>query len=197
MFLEVFVEGASDAPVVREILSRRFELSEGAHFRVHPHAGKGQLPANPNSRPNPKHRGLLDQLPAKLRGYAHTGHHVVVLVDADDTDCRVLLNDLHSMYKQLRKKPQNVLFRIAVEEIESWFIADHNAVKRAYPRAKTSLLPSTPDQIIGAWEQLAAALGCAGANKSQWAQNIAPHLDLNTPRSPSLQAFIRGIGRIV
>lgn len=69
MFLEILLEGASDVPTVKEILTRRFNLAEGEHFRIHPHKGKGKLPLNSLARPDVKHRGLLDQLPAKLRGY--------------------------------------------------------------------------------------------------------------------------------
>ena len=203
MFLEVFVEGASDAPVVDEILSRRFRLVKNQDFRIISHRGKGRLPHNPNSRPDPQHRGLLDQLPAKLRGCAHwpESYHIVVLVDADRDDCRDLLDKLQDMYRRLEKKPRNVLFRIAVEETESWFIADQDAVKAAYPKADTRLLSHTPDQVIGAWEMLAKTIKenpaeSSGADKRRWAENIAPHLDLEQPCSPSLKAFIRGVGRI-
>lgn len=200
----VFVEGASDEPVVKEILSRRFGLAENAEFRIYPHRGKGRLPANPNSKPNPRHRGLLDQLPASLRGYAHLpeGYHIVVLMDADSDDCRDLLAALRRMYEQLERKPRSVLFRLAIEEIESWLIADQQAVQAAYPRAKIRQLPSTPDEVVGAWEKLAKALGedpdaSTGADKRRWAEAIAPHLDLQHPPSPSLKAFIRGVARVL
>lgn len=205
IYLEVLVEGASDEPVVKEILSRKFRLVENKNFCVRPHQGKGKLPANPNKRPNPARRGLLDQLPAKLRSYAGfpDGYHVVVLVDADREDCRDLLKALNGMYERLEKKPRSVLFRIAVEETESWFIADKSAIKGAYPKAKVRKLPRHPDQVVGAWEKLAEAIGenpnytGARVDKQRWAEDIAPHLNLEQPRSPSLKAFIRGIDRIV
>lgn len=198
------MEGSSDVPTVKEILERHFNLEENQHFRIHRHQGKGKLPSNPLSRPDPKHRGLLDQLPAKLRGYSYlpSEYCVIVLVDADDDDCQVLKSKLESLCKPY-KCPQCRLFRIAVEEIESWFLADENAIKTAYPRAKLNKLPPPPpDLVIGAWEKLAEVLGrrretCDGGDKKEWATKIAPHLDLKNPKSPSLRAFVQGVSKLV
>ena len=205
MNFEVLTEGESDVPVVREVLSRRFGLQEGGDFRIHPHRGKGRLPDNVMARPDPKNRTLLHQLPAKLRGYAHLGsaYCVLVLVDADNDDCRELKRSLLAAYHSLDHKPPVVLFRIAVEETESWLIADVDAVKAAYPRAdRRKLGRVTPDAVIGAWEKLADALGSrraqhSGADKTEWARNIAPHLNLNQPRSPSLAALVSGVSKVI
>ncbi len=103
------------------------------------------------------------------------------------------------MYQSLRKRPPRVLFRIAVEETESWFLADPEAIKRAFPRARLKRLPKgPPDAVVGAWERLAETLGKsrasgAPAEKRSWAEAISPHLDLDAPESPSLRALIRGI----
>ncbi len=205
MFMEVLVEGSADVPTVREILERRFNLSKDINFRIHPHRGKGKLPENILSKPNPKNRGLLDQLPAKLRGFGKLPSPccVVVLVDADDDNCIGLKSNLIDVYRKIDSKPSCVLFRIAVEETESWFIADAIAVKKAYPKADLNKIPkSPPDSIIGAWENLAKALGrkpedCIGADKIEWATRISPYLDLNDPKSPSLNAFLLGINSIL
>ena len=190
MFFEVLVEGGADRPAVKEILQRRFGLEEGRQFRIHPHKGKGRLPDNPQARPDPKHRGLLDQLPAKLRGmsWMDGNYCVVVLVDADDEDCIGLKQRLLSLYRSLDRKPPRVLIRIAVEETESWFIADRDAVKNAYPRANlTRLRPFAPDAVVGAWERLAEALHrdprqCRGPDKHEWASQISPWLNLDSPQ---------------
>ena len=205
-FLEILVEGKSDVPIVAEILRRKFNLRVNDHFRIHPHQGKGTLPASSLARPELKHRGLLDQLPAKLRGYAKSlpsDYGVVVLLDADDDDCTALKARLVDLHQSLDLKPAIVLFRIAVEEVESWYLADADAIKSAYPHAKLAKLPdSPPDIVIGAWEHLAAVLGrkgesCTGADKFEWAEKIAPHLDLDHPQSPSLRMFIEGLARHV
>lgn len=200
-YFEVLVEGGSDVPTMRELFTRKFGLEEKVHFRIHPHKGRGRLPNNILAEPDPKHQTLLDQLPAKLRGFSYLGDEacVVVLVDADDTPSDQLLGDLSAMLQRLPRKPKNVVFRLAVEETESWFIADTQAVLRAYPRAKVQRLRGIqPDAIVGAWEVLADAIGAkradvTGADKYAWAEKIAPHLDFDLPTSPSLRELVEGV----
>jgi hypothetical protein len=204
-FLEVLLEGTSDQPTVRVILEKRFGLKENRDFRLHPHQGKGTLSKNPHQAPNPRHRGLLDLLPATLKGYASFPQErcVLVLVDADEIPCEHLKNELVALHKKLKNRPACTLFRIAVEEIESWFIADPDAIKGAYPKSKLAILANYhPDTVVGAWELLAKTIGrkssdCSRADKTEWASKIAPHLDLNDPKSPSLKAFITGIEKLL
>lgn len=204
MFIEVLTEGASDAPVVHEVLTRHFGLNEHVDFRIHAHRGRGKLPANPLAQPDPKHRGLFDQLPAKLRGfgkYMDDDFLVLVLADVDNDDCVHLLAELSTMLAKLPSKPPRVLFRLAIEETESWFLADTTAIRQAYPRAKlTSIQNIVPDARVGAWEKLAGCLNrkpdtVTGSDKYKWAKAIAPHLNLLTPFSPSLGKLISGLSR--
>lgn len=203
-YFEVLVEGASDMPALREVLTRRFKLKEGEHFRIHAHKGKGRLPANPLARPDRAHQGLLDQLPAKLAAYGrYLGEEscVLVVVDVDDTPCAKLLDELNGLLARLPCRPPRVLFRLAIEETESWFIADERAVQRAYPKARLNRLRQIgPDALCGAWQVLAVALGrrvgeVTGADKCEWANAIAPHLNLDVPRSPSLAKLLQGVQR--
>jgi hypothetical protein len=202
MFFEVLVEGGADVPAVKTVLERRFAMLENRDFRIHPHRGKGRLPENPLARPAPAHQGLLDQLPAKLRGYGRSlGQDccVLVVVDADDDDCRELKRSLVTMLGALPVRPPCVLFRIAVEETESWFIADVAAVEAAYPGTNTrDLARVEPDSVIGAWEALGRAIGEVGVpDKRGWAERISPHLTLDPPFSPSLGALLDGVQRII
>lgn len=204
MRLEVLVEGASDVPTVKEVLQRKFQLVEGEHFRIHAHRGKGRLPANPLSKPNPIHQGLLDQLPAKLKGFGKSQPNgtVLVVIDVDDTPEESLISDLQKMLDVLPYKP-HVVICLAIEETESWFIADIPALEFAFTkRLKKRLLRDIePDSIVGAWEKLACALGVkpgdvTGMMKYEWATSIAPHLNLDTPRSPSFAKLIGMIGQL-
>lgn len=199
---EVLVEGASDVAAIKEVLQRRFGLTQGEHFRIHPHQGKGKLPSNPLARPDQNKRQLLHLLPSKLRGYAKSlppGSVVLVVVDADDTPGGDLLAELDAMLAALATRPARVMFRLATEEAESWFIADTAAVKAAFPKAKIAALKNIPpDAIVGAWEQLAKAIGSTGSSgtdKRRWAEKICPHLDLDNPPSPSLRKLISGVAR--
>ena len=202
-WFEVLVEGASDVPAVREVMTRRFGLTEDEHFRIHPHQGKGKLPANPLARPDARQRQLLHQLPAKLRGYEKSlppNSVVLVVVDADDTPCTELLAELNDMLAKLPRRPARVLFRLAIEETESWFVADPSAVKAAFPKANVAALKKIqPDAIVGAWERLAEAIRMpahsSSPDKLRWAAQICPHLDLDAPASPSLGKLISGVAR--
>lgn len=206
IWFEVLVEGASDLPTVKEILERKYALVEGQHFRIHAHKGKGKLPTNILSKPDPKHQGLLDQLPAKLKGFGKSLPEyavVLVVVDADDEEPATLLGRLNSMFAALPVKPR-VIFRLAIEETESWFIADIHAVGKAFPGQvnKRVLRAIEPDAIVGASQKLAIALGLnpkmiAGPTKFAWAEKIAPHLNLETPNSPSFRKLIQGIGGVI
>lgn len=202
MMFHVLVEGTSDEPTVKEILTRRFGLIHGSQFQIHPHGGKGKLPADPEAAPPRTNRTLFAQLPATLRSYALKGNKVciVVLVDQDDDDCVQLLADLKKMLASLNKRPPNVLFRIAMEEIEAWYLADRKAITRAYPKPSFKGVPkSKTDLLDDPSDVLAKCLGeplpCTGQMKAVWAEKIAPHLDLDKPKSPSLAKFIEGMGR--
>lgn len=203
-WFDVLVEGASDVPALQEVLQRRFGLKENKNFRIYPHNGKGSLPSNPLSKPNPNSRQLLNVLPAKLRAFAKTHAYtpnavVMVVLDADKTPCTELLDNLNAMLSKLPERPSRVLFRIAIEETESWFIADPAAILKAFPKAKVATLKKIkPDEVVGAWGKLAEAIGSTGSSgtdKRRWAEKICPHLNLENPASPSLQKLISGIAR--
>jgi hypothetical protein len=110
---------------------------------------------------------------------------------------------MHASENCCKFLPSCALFRIAVDEIESWFIADSQAIGQAYPRANLSLLNRIkPDGFNGSSELLARVLGkkpekCSRTDKREWAINIAPHLDLDDPKSPGLGAFIKGIDKLI
>jgi len=199
-YIEVLTEGASDVPVAEELLKRHFGLLRDENFRIHPHQGRGRLPVNFLTAPDPKRRGLLDQLPAKLRGMAWLPESalVLVLVDADDDDPQQLLAQLQSMLEQLPRRPARVLFRLAVEETESWFLADPQAIRCGFPHARVRKIRSiAPDAIVGAWERLAEVLGAdvrfvTGTDKLAWAKAIAPHMDFEQTTSPSLRDLVQG-----
>lgn len=200
-YVEVLCEGSSDVPALQEILKRRFKKVEDEQFRVHAHRGKGKLPSQTHllKAPPLADQSLLAQLPIKLKNMGRQTQGdfevvVLVVVDADDDDPRALLKSLDDMLAALPTRPTCCVFAIAVEETESWFIADPPAVKAAYPEAKVvDLKRIKKDAICGAWEALARALGldpahCSGREKTEWATAIAPHLDLLKPASPSLGA---------
>ncbi|WP_291511925.1 DUF4276 family protein [Acidithiobacillus sp.] len=158
---------------------------------------------------------LLQALPARLAAYRiriAQGEQlrVVVLVDRDTDDCTALKRRLEDMASvaglatKTRPTAQGqfyVVNRIAVEELESWFIGDAAALRQAF-----SSLPvidaskgifRNPDNG-GSWEALHRFLKKHGVYKSSYpkidaARRIAPNLRIQTNRSRSFQVFVKGV----
>lgn len=158
---------------------------------------------------------LLKVLPARLAAYRDRiarGEQlrVVVLVDRDEDDCAELKRRLERMAQSAGLKTKtspdaqglfHVVNRIAVEELESWFIGDAAALRLAFsslPRVDASKgIFRNPDNG-GSWEALHRFLKKHGIYKSSYpkidaARRIAPRLNLQANRSRSFQAFIQGV----
>ncbi len=161
-----------------------------------------------------KHK-LLKALPSRLAAYKKRMEggeslRVAVLVDRDSDDCAVLKRDLEQMASQAGLSTKTfpdalgefvVLNRIVVEELESWFIGDPEALRNAFTSLpvisqKTGIFRN-PDNG-GSWEALHRFLKKHGIYKSSFpkidaARRIAPHLDISANKSRSFQAFVAGM----
>lgn len=153
---------------------------------------------------------LLQQLPARLRGYADwlpETYRIVVVVDRDDDDCHRLKAQLEDFAAaanlSTRSHPSQgsfaVVNRIVIEELESWYFGDWNAVRAAYPRVSLNVPRKqsyrNPDAIAGgAWEAFERVLQRAGyfktgLRKIEAAEAIAPHIDHLQNSSHSFQVL--------
>lgn len=161
-----------------------------------------------------KHK-LLKVLPRRLAAYRDRivqgeSLRVVVLVDRDADDCAALKRQLEDMARRAglatKTSPDahgqfHVVNRIAVEELESWFIGDAAALRQAF----SSLPAIDADKGIfrnpdngGTWEALHRFLKKHGIYKSSYpkieaARRIAPKLDIPSNRSRSFQSFVQGV----
>ena len=210
MKFEVLVEDQSGSIALEGVLEKILGENGAAHtWRIHPYKGIGRLPKNLHEVPNPAHWFLLNHLPSVLRAYGKSlddSSSVVVVVDLDDKDCIKFKQDLVDVLNACGPQPKT-LFRIAIEEGEAWLLGDRAAIKSAYPNSKEAILNSyVQDSICGTWEILADAvhpggsralkkLGyqVAGKAKSDWARNIAPHMDVDSNKSKIFQVFRDGV----
>ncbi len=199
MNVHLLVEGASERAFLEPWCRR---LLNGDRVKVHPHQGKGSLRHPLSQRPNPRHRGLLDQLPAKLRGFAAADpppRGVVVLIDADDENCadvaKAVLDAVEEVAPSL-----NVVVRVAVEETEAFYLGDLRAIENAYPDADMALARSdVPDSIVGTWEVFGKVIGDDGGNKVAWAETMGEVVTTSAgrTRSPSHRALMRALRRLL
>lgn len=211
--LKYLVEGQTELTSLSVLMGKILgEYGKPHTWKIHKHRGIGKLPDHPEAKPNTKDPTLLHNLPSKLRAYGNKERDdvvVVVLVDLDDRpDCTAFKKELTDLLHFCPKKP-NTLFRIAIEELEAWFLGDQQAIKQAYPHAKQQVLDTyVQDSQCGTWEKLAEAVYLGGLaalekhgkrsvklleQKQIWAKKISPCLDIEKNQSPSFQYFRDGI----
>jgi hypothetical protein len=208
MHFEILVEDQSGKKALDLLVPKI--IGHEHTFRVHPYKGIGRIPKHLTTNGDVSKRILLDQLPRLLRGYGktfvnyHEDYHaaVILLCDLDEKCLRVFRQELCTILKACNPKPET-RFCVAIEEGEAWFLGDIPAVKAAYPRAKDHVLSAyVNDSICGTWERLADAIykggstalsakgwQAVGAEKSQWAEKITPHMNVANNSSPSFAYF--------
>lgn len=216
MHFEVLVEDQSGKKAL-DILIPKI-IGNQHTFRVIEYRGIGHIPKNLKSSTDASKRILLAQLPRLLRGYgeAFAGYPedypaaVIVVCDLDDKCLKAFRQELFGVLGACNPRPET-RFCIAIEEGEAWLLGDIPAIKTAYPNARDNVLNSyTNDAICGTWELLADAISQGGATglknkgwqvvgteKSIWATNIAPNMNVNNNKSPSFCYFRQKIQELM
>ena len=216
MHFEVLVEDLSGKKAL-DILIPKI-IGDQHTFRVIEYRGIGHIPKNLKSSTDASKRILLDQLIKLLRGYGKTfaGYPenfpaaVIVVCDLDDKCLKVFRQELFRVLNACNPRPET-RFCIAIEEGEAWWLGDIPAIKTAYPNAKDNVLNGyTNDAICGTWELLADAIFQGGATglerkgwravgreKSIWAANIAPLMNVEANNSPSFCYFRQKIQELM
>lgn len=158
---------------------------------------------------------LIKALPKRLAAYRQRidegeDLRVVVLVDRDHDDCNAIKHQLEDVARGARLATKSapdadgrflVVNRIVVEELESWFIGDPEALRQAFTSlpqidARRGIFRN-PDNG-GSWEALHRFLKKHGIYRSSFpkidaARRIAPRLDPHTNRSHSFGVFVDGV----
>jgi hypothetical protein len=212
MHIEILVEDASGAKLLEAVLPKLLgEQGSGHSWRVHPYKGIGRIPTNLYAGGDPAKRILLDQLPRLLRGYGKTPgiDAVVVVLDSDRRTCVDFLSELKALLAGCDPAP-TTMFRLAVEEVEAWYLGDRQALQAAYPRAKADVLNRyVQDSVCDTWELLADAVHAGGSAavkkagwplpgqiKCEWAEKIGPLLEPDRNTSPSFGKLRDGLRRL-
>lgn len=174
-------------------------LPQDRTFEIHPFQGKGDL---------------LGKLESRLRAYANwlpAEWRLVVVVDRDDDDCRTLKRQLEQITTRagvttrtsVRTPQWQLVNRIAIEELESWYFGDWEAVRAAYPRAPANVPGRRQfrdsDSITGgtweAFERVMQRHGYfkGGLRKVEAARAIGAYVDATRSRSASFAVFYRAV----
>lgn len=157
---------------------------------------------------------LLKDLPARLRAYRKRIDNgedlcIVVLLDRDQDDCQALKKRLEEIARTAKlatkTRPESdgrffVVNRIVVEELESWFIGDTEALKKAFQSLRNRKFPGNFSNADsgGTWERLHRFLKKNGIYRNSYpkieaARKIAPHIDPGRNRSVSFRQFRLGV----
>jgi hypothetical protein len=194
--VEVLVEELSAERALTIILPR---IIPGVSFNIRSFQGKTDL---------------LKKLPQRLRGYAAwpgvEASRIVVLVDRDTDDCVTLRNKLDNIAADAGFRSsgtdRRVLNRLAIEELEAWFIGDMTALSNTYPRVPASSGAKKafrdPDAAHGTWEALEHLLKRHGYHKGGLPKTIVTaaitrHMNVEKNESRSFQVFRDGLRRFV
>ena len=213
MHIEILVEDSSGEKLLQVLLPQLLGPQRNPHtWRLHAYKGIGRIPHGLVTNADPSKRMLLDQLPKLLRGYGKTPgiDAVVVILDTDKRDCAAFLTELKAVAAACNPAP-TTLFRLAIEEIEAWYLGDQDALLAAYPRAKRDVLGKyVQDSVCGTWELLADAVHSGGSAaikkagwplpgqvKHEWAEKIGPLMDPERNISPSFGKLRDGLRRLV
>jgi hypothetical protein len=214
MHIEILVEDSSGEKLLGVLLPKLLGQHGDPHsWRVHAYKGIGRIPQKLKAGTDPAKRILLDQLPRLLTGYGKTPgiDAVLIVLDTDTRDCVNFLAELTALTRNCSSAPTTTMFRLAIEEIESWYLGDRQALRLAYPRLKAEVLNRyVQDSVCGTWELLADAVypgGSAAVRKAgwpvpgqikhEWAARIGPLLEPDRNESPSFGKLRDGLRRMI
>ena len=143
---------------------------------------------------------LEKQLERKLRGYLNPAARFLIMRDQDShADCKALKKTLLAKCAAAGKGDVS-LVRIACRELESFYLADLEAVESAFCLAGLRKFQGTakyrdPDRLGSPSKELHELTG-GKYQKVGGSRALGSHLDLENTRSNSFSNLIQGIRRL-
>lgn len=201
MRVDFLVEELSAQAALEQLLPR---LLPGCVCRIRVFEGWQDLVGQLKNVLQGYHRRILREGEADLR--------IVVLLDGDgiwarrkaDLEAKAAAAGLLTKTTALPGQVFHVLNRVAVQELEAWWLGDKAAIMAAYPGVKPAHFkgayraadaPPKPNDVL--WEVLKKGRHfLAGKRKTQWATDISQHLDPERNTSASFQAFRTGLAAL-
>lgn len=197
--VEVLVEEPSMEAALRILLPNVLRRKS---FEVYAYQGK---------------QNLLKRLPERLSGYASwlpRNWRIVVIVDLDNDDCYQLKAHLDRAASNAGLITRTVsmgsrwqvLNRLAIEELESWYFGDWEAVQAAYPKVPPTISSQAkyrnPDAIAGgtsqAFERILRRAGyfAGGLRKIEVARAVAQYMRPERNTSHSFRVLLSALGEM-
>lgn len=130
---------------------------------------------------------LEKNIPLKMLGWKWGNPFFIILRDADGGDCVALKEHLAELAHPCGP---DYKIRVVCQELESWFIGDCEAVRKAYPRcifSNETKRYRNPDRLTNASEELSKLTG--DRTKGHRAKSISVHLDPSRNCSRSFQVL--------
>ena len=154
----------------------------GEHFLLVAHEGKSDLDKS---------------IPVKLKAWREPDVRFVIVRDNDGADCMALKERL---LRVCRDCGRTALVRLVCQELESWYLADSEALAAAYPQhARTARQLAQrfrdPDACLKPSHELKQRI--PEFQKQDAARRLGRLLDSRQTRSCSFRAFTNGLQRLM
>lgn len=142
-------------------------------------------------------RDLEKSIPRKLRAWREPGVRFVIVRDNDGEDCLSLKQRLVSLCHEAGR--QDILIRIACQELEAWYFGETKALAEAYNRPELKSLSNraryrNPDILPRPSVDLVRVV--PEFQKVSGARLMGSYLSKDGNLSHSSQSFIHGVQRL-
>lgn len=143
---------------------------------------------------------LEKQMTKRMRGYVNPEARFIVLRDQDSApDCKVIKANLAERCQHAGRAAKS-LVRIACKELETFYLADLNAVEQGLTLKRLATQQGSakfrdPDRLGSPSKEL-TKLTKGAYQKVSGSRAIGRHLDPANTRSPSFKNLVAGIRRM-
>jgi len=147
--------------------------------------------------PHEGKQDLQKSIPRKLRAWREPGVRFVVVHDNDSAECSSLKEELVGLCRKGSR--EDTLVRIAVQELEAWYIGDPAALAAAFSDPSLESIERRgqyrdPDAVVRPSAELTRLV--PAFQKVSGARRMSTQLTREGNRSRSFSVFLRGIDTV-